>query len=480
MTLLGIALCIIGILLLSHSLQRQSLIRALAREVRSSRERGQELSIRLDDLTTKLNNSVTQLSKQSGMVDRRVLDLEERFSKGKVGQSGLALVSEADRELEDRLYRLELLADSPGTQLGLEAEAPAPAAPGAAPASAPIAENSLTKEPQAPTLLEVLTPWRELLTRDMSALASASSQGGRKFLEMMRKALKDHELDALLSEEAAKQIAAKLSALDSGERAQALSPSFLASIFENRFREMTSTSEPFLWKPPSNERRLRTLLLVGAELSGKTTAAVGLAHEALRAGAHVIVADCSLNTRAAGVALTTWQNARGLDIVAPIVNSKPHHVAYKAIHRAQDEKSDVLILDTPAGLTPKGKVSDAVTNIAAMIAREQPYPAHDTILVLSAASPKDSIAHGKRFLAEGSFSGLLLTHLDKMPSPGILFAISDALRIPLWYFNYGASGREIVAANPVVLSKALWNSSPPEVPNNEPAERAETEAELRP
>jgi fused signal recognition particle receptor len=386
-------------------------------------------------------------------------------------------VSDTDRELQERLERLERIAESPAAGLSLEAQEPeVPAEP--APSTPPTETTTVVEEESVPTLIEVLTPWRELLFRDLTSLSAASNHGPKKFIEILRKALRDHQLDSLLTESTVKQIASQLAQSDSNGHPETLSPSVLAALFEASFKDKFATSGPINWKPAAGERRLRTLLLVGAEKSGKTTAAVGLAREALAMNARVVLADCTPDHRTSGISLTSWRATYGLDVVAPIVNSKPHHVAYKAIHRAQDEKADVLLLDTPSGFTPKGKVSEAVTNIAAMIAREQPYPPHDTILVLDASSPEQALTQGKRFLAEGSFSGLLLTHVDKIPSPGALIAISEGLKIPVWHLNYGNSGREITGFNPVTLSRAFWAASTHEAsPDHE--ESSVTE-ELRP
>ena len=457
MTLLGIALCVIGILLLSHSLRKQSLIRALAREVRAARERDQEMSIRIDDLSTKVHNTVTQLSKLSGILERRVENLEERIAKGAVPASGLSLVTEADRELQDRIERLEKLTgdfgDNPGSEIEKAAEESTDQ-----PAPSPVAPSPSITTPTI-SLHEIMTPWRELLYREVTVLASSLPQNPRKAADLLRKALRDHHLDSLIHDDFTTQLFhADNGGSNGSSGSQGVSPAALAALLEQTLSQLFQGSSPPELIPST--RRLRTLLLVGAEGSGKTTASIGLAHEALKAGGRVILADCTAETSREGLSLAQWTASTGLDVVAPIVNSKPHHVAYKAIHRAQDEKCDLLILDTPPALGPKAKISESVTHIAAMIAREQPYPPHDTVLVLDASQPEQAVQQGKRLLSEGSFSGLLLSHLDAMPTPGVVSGIAQALELPVWYLVYGSSGRECSRFNPVIFSRALWGSVP--------------------
>ncbi len=455
MNLLAIALGAIGVLLMAHSLSRQSLIRALARELRAIREREQELRIRFDDLSSKVNNSLTQVSKLTSMYDKRIANIEDGLSRKNPQEKLFQLESEVDQEMRDRLLRLEQLAVSGATPSATEGDSKAATA-SETPSAAPTQDSTPSAPAVSVPLSTVMQPWNSSIRKDFVTISALKDAPAKKIIEALQKALRTHHMESLIDSAFEEQLSHALVSKNGNGSAHGLDQALLSESLSRALQEHLKPAHMFSCKSAEIDQKLRTLLMVGPKNAGKTAQCVSIARMLQREGAKVLLADCTGGSERDGVSLASHHRAGDLEVVAPLINTKPHHVAYKAIHRAQDEHFEIVLLDTPPALSGRNKVSPEVTSIAGMIAREHPHPPHETVLILDASNPKEAITQGKCLLAAGAFSGLALTHLDALPHPGAVLEIVSALNMPLWFVSYGPSEREFCRFDSAQYSKLLF------------------------
>jgi signal recognition particle GTPase len=474
MNLIGIAVGVLGVVMLAHSLARQSVIRALARELRAIREREQELRIRLDDLSSKINNALTQVSKSTGIYDKRIAVIEERLQRSGAGEKSLQLETEADIEMRERLARLEQLAWGGNVTTNGKEEAPPPS-PGS-----PEATASPPKDPSRPnshtlhTLTHALSPWRDRISGAIGETLERAESAPKRFPELLAKSLREFRLEPILT----KELEERLQTLILSSKRLTLPD--VRAVLRSGLMQHLSPDSPFGSSSKDRDRRLRTLLIVGGEASGKSLVTAGIGMILSQENSKVLLADCTGGATSGQPSLAELAKGSSLEVVTAVVNTKPHHVAYKAIHRAQDEHFEMVLLDTPSALTGRNKVTPEVTAIAGMIAREHPHPPHETLLVLNAADAKGALAQGKALMSEGSFSGLALTHLDEIAHPGTVLEIQDALGIPLWFVSVGPTVAAVSRFTSLAFAEALIGGTTDSSSREEPESQPPAEAAAHP
>jgi fused signal recognition particle receptor len=468
MNLIAIAVGVLGVVLLAHSLARQSVIRALARELRAIRDREQELRIRLDDLSSKLNNALTQVNKSTGIYDKRIAVIEDRLQRPGTGEKPLQLETEADIEMRERLARLEQLALGSGGSVNGKEESASPATESPH-TTAPASESPPSSPKSLTSLTYALSPWRERIAGAIGEVLDRTEAAPKRLPELLQKTMREFGLGPIFSKELDQRLQTLM--LTPGE----LTLTDVQSVLRSALMQHLGPQVPFGVPHEDSDHRLRTLLVVGGEASGKSMVTAGIGNILVQENRKVLLADCTGVGMPGRLHLAELVKGISLEVVTAVVNTKPHHVAYKAIHRAQDEHFEIVLLDTPPALTGRNKVTPEVTAIASMIAREHPHPPHETLLVLNAADVKGALAQGKALMSEGSFSGLALTHLDGLSEPGAVLAIRDTLGIPLWFLSYGPNLFAVSRFTPLDFTGALIGGTTDSAPRGD-GERPEQAA----
>lgn len=181
------------------------------------------------------------------------------------------------------------------------------------------------------------------------------------------------------------------------------------------------------------------VLVVGVNGVGKTTTIGKLAAQFKAQGAKVLLGACDTFRAAAVEQIEAWGRRAGVEVVTGENASKPSAVAYQAVHKAQDDDYDVLILDTAGRLHTRVNLMRELSSVVQIIGREQPGSPHETILVLDASTGQNALQQARVFHEQTNLTGIVITKLDGTPKGGILIAIRDELGIPIRYVGVGES-----------------------------------------
>ncbi len=179
------------------------------------------------------------------------------------------------------------------------------------------------------------------------------------------------------------------------------------------------------------------ILLVGINGSGKTTAAAKLAAKLAGEGKRVLLVAADTFRAAATQQLETWGLRLGIPIIAGTPNQDPASVVFKGIQHFKENAYDVLIIDTAGRLQTKINLMKELEKIKRVIAAQASGQKITTVLTIDAMLGQNSFEQAKLFHEAASLDGVILTKMDGTGKGGIVFAITNELKIPIAYISFG-------------------------------------------
>ncbi len=176
-------------------------------------------------------------------------------------------------------------------------------------------------------------------------------------------------------------------------------------------------------------------LLVGINGSGKTTAAAKLAHQFH--GKKILFIAADTFRAAATEQLARWAQKLGADIVIGKEGQDPASVIFAGIQKFKQEHFDVLIIDTAGRLQTKINLMKELEKIKRVITAQLPDTSITTLLAIDAMLGQNSFEQAKLFHESTPIDGVILTKMDGTGKGGIVFGITNELKIPVAYISFG-------------------------------------------
>jgi fused signal recognition particle receptor len=211
------------------------------------------------------------------------------------------------------------------------------------------------------------------------------------------------------------------------------------------------------WAPkPSVEGGPAVILVVGVNGTGKTTSIGKLASRYAGEGHRVILAAADTFRAAAIDQLRIWADRAGTEMVAHAPGADPGAVVYDALDAAVARGADLVIADTAGRLHTKSNLMDELSKIRRIIDKRLPGAAPETWFVLDATTGQNGLAQAVAFHEAVGLTGIVLTKLDSTSKGGIVFAIEDALHIPVRFVGVGEQAGDLIAFDPDAFVAALF------------------------
>jgi len=198
----------------------------------------------------------------------------------------------------------------------------------------------------------------------------------------------------------------------------------LLSVLESVEKPLYIKGSPFVF------------LVVGINGSGKTTTIGKLASLFKERGKSVLLVAADTFRAAAIEQLQEWAKNTSSDILAPLPKTDPAAVAYDGVHKAIAKNYDVVLVDTAGRLHTQKHLMEEVKKIKRAIGKLGNYP-NEVLLVLDSTIGQNALIQAKEFNNALGASGIVLTKLDSTSKGGIIFAISQDLKIPIRYIGMG-------------------------------------------
>lgn len=182
-----------------------------------------------------------------------------------------------------------------------------------------------------------------------------------------------------------------------------------------------------------------TVLVVGVNGAGKTTSLGKLACHLQNQGLSVLLAAGDTFRAAAIDQLLIWGERNAIPVIAQQPGSDAASVIFDAMQAAQARNIDVVLADTAGRLHTQSHLMDELTKVKRVMQKFDPEAPQETLLVLDASMGQNALEQAKQFQQAIDVSGIILTKLDGTAKGGIVFAIVNALKLPIRYIGVGES-----------------------------------------
>ena len=198
------------------------------------------------------------------------------------------------------------------------------------------------------------------------------------------------------------------------------------------------------------------VLVVGVNGTGKTTTIGKLASRYVAEGRVVLLAAADTFRAAAIDQLRIWADRAWVPMVAHAPGADPGAVVYDALDAAVARGADLVIADTAGRLHTRSNLMDELTKVRRIIDQRLPGAEPETLFVLDATTGQNGLAQAKAFHEAVGLTGIVLTKLDSTAKGGIVFAIEDALHVPVRFVGVGEGVHDLLAFDPDAFVAALF------------------------
>lgn len=179
------------------------------------------------------------------------------------------------------------------------------------------------------------------------------------------------------------------------------------------------------------------ILVVGVNGAGKTTTIGKLAKSFQNQGKSVMLAAGDTFRAAAVEQLKVWGERNDIAVIAQGMGADAASVIFDAYQSAQAKNIDILIADTAGRLHTQGDLMQELEKIKRVISKQNENAPHEVMLVVDGGAGQNALNQAKEFNKYVSLNSVSITKLDGTAKGGIVFAISNELKLPIRYIGIG-------------------------------------------
>lgn len=199
------------------------------------------------------------------------------------------------------------------------------------------------------------------------------------------------------------------------------------------------------------------ILVVGINGAGKTTTIGKLAKLFQGEGKSVMLAAGDTFRAAAVDQLQVWGERNDITVIAQKTGADAASVVYDAYQSAIAKKTDILIADTAGRLHTQDNLMQELEKIKRVLKKHNENAPHETLLVIDGGSGQNAVQQANEFHKSINLSGLAITKLDGTAKGGVLFSISDALKLPIRFIGVGEAIEDLKPFNSKDFVDALFD-----------------------
>lgn len=196
-------------------------------------------------------------------------------------------------------------------------------------------------------------------------------------------------------------------------------------------------------------------LLVGINGSGKTTCAAKLGLWLKQQDKKVLFVAGDTFRAAATEQLSKWAEKLSIDIATGINNQDPSSVVFDGCQNFKDKNYDALVIDTAGRLQTKVNLMRELEKIKRVIEKQLPHKRICTLLTVDSMLGQNSFEQAKIFNESTQLDGVILTKLDGTGKGGIIFSITQELKIPIAFISFGEKPEQLALFNAADYVKDL-------------------------
>ncbi|MDD3029293.1 MAG: signal recognition particle-docking protein FtsY [Alphaproteobacteria bacterium] len=202
-------------------------------------------------------------------------------------------------------------------------------------------------------------------------------------------------------------------------------------------------------------RKPFVILVVGVNGTGKTTTIGKFAQSYIDHGLKVTLAAGDTFRAAAISQLKIWGERVGATVVAGESGGDAAALAYRALEEARANQSDILMIDTAGRLHNRNDLMQELAKVARVIKKLDPDAPHATLLTLDATTGQNAHAQVEAFQSMVNVTGLVLTKLDGSAKGGVVVALADRFKLPIYAVGVGEQADDLQPFLAGEFAKAL-------------------------
>ena len=196
--------------------------------------------------------------------------------------------------------------------------------------------------------------------------------------------------------------------------------------------------------------------MVGVNGSGKTTTSAKLTEYLRHHGKTSLLVAADTFRAAAIDQLKAWGQRTGTEVIAGLPNSDPGAVVFDGVRAAAARGVDTVIVDTAGRLHTKFNLMEELRKIKRVAAKADPDVRQVALLVLDATTGQNALLQAKSFLDAVDVDGIVLTKLDGTAKGGVVFAVFEELKVPIWYVGAGEKATDLAPFDHLAFVNALF------------------------
>ena len=208
-------------------------------------------------------------------------------------------------------------------------------------------------------------------------------------------------------------------------------------LVDNMFMDYAKTGGSYRTDVEFDPVNPTILMVVGVNGTGKTTTIAKLALRYKEKGKKVLVVAADTFRAGAVEQLRIWAGRVGVDCYDKGMGAEPAAVCYDAVHKAIDERYDLVIVDTAGRLHTKDYLMKELGKLVRVIGKIIPDAPQEVWLALDANTGQNGVQQSKVFKEVCSLTGIVITKMDGTSKGGIILAIRDQLGIPVRFIGLG-------------------------------------------
>jgi fused signal recognition particle receptor len=206
-------------------------------------------------------------------------------------------------------------------------------------------------------------------------------------------------------------------------------------------------------------RRPFVVLVVGVNGVGKTTTIGKLAMRLQQQGHSVMLAAGDTFRAAAVEQLQVWGERNHVAVVAQHTGADSASVIFDAVQAAQSRNIDVVIADTAGRLHNKSNLMEELKKVKRVMGKLDNSAPHEVLLVLDAGTGQNAINQAQQFHEAVGVTGIALTKLDGTAKGGVIFALSQALKLPIRFIGVGEKMEDLQVFSAAPFIRALFGKN---------------------
>ncbi len=229
------------------------------------------------------------------------------------------------------------------------------------------------------------------------------------------------------------------------------------ALFTNLKQELLNiltscTQRTFL----ENTQQPSVILVIGVNGTGKTTSIGKLAKHFQNQQKKVMLAAGDTFRAAAIEQLQTWGERINTTVIAQHTGADSASVIFDAYSAATARGYDILIADTAGRLHTQHHLMDELKKIKRVLGKIKETAPHETLLILDATTGQNALRQAEEFHQAMGVTGIIITKLDGTAKGGIVFAIAQKTKLPIYYIGVGEKIDDLLPFDPKAFVDALF------------------------